>query len=166
MGRVAIGKIKKSHGVKGFFRVYSFSGESRHFTALKEVYLLLNGRYTRYRVDTVQTDSTGVRLKLEGIDTPEQVKKLIGTEIWVEDEWACPLNEGEYYASNLHDCRVHQSGIEIGRVSGLVEGNGEVFLEVPSKTGKSLLIPFKEVFISDVDIDEGTITLTGEYIID
>ena len=166
MGRIAIGKIKKSHGVKGFFKVYSFSGESQHFTALKAVYLLLNGRYTRYRVDTVQTDSTGVRLKLEGIDTPEQVKKLTGTEIWVENEWACPLEEGEYYASDLYHFRVCQSGKEIGRVSGLLEGNGEVFLEVPPKTGKPLLIPFKEVFISDVDIDWGTITLTEEYIID
>jgi len=166
MGRVAIGKIKKSHGVKGFFRVYSFSGESYHFTTLKEVYLLLSGQYRRYRVDTVQTDSMGVRLKLEGIDTPEQVKKLTGTEIWVENEWACPLNEGEYYASDLHHCRVYKGGNEIGRVSGLVEGNGEVFLEVFSKAGKSLLIPFKEVFVSDVDIDEGTITLTEEYTID
>ncbi len=166
MGRVAIGKIKKSHGVRGFFRVHSFSGEYYHFTALKEVYLLLSGRYTRYRVDAVQTDSIGVRLKLEGIDTPEQVKKLTGTEIWVENQWACPLNEGEYHASNLHQCLVYKGGKEIGHVSGLVDGNGEVFLEVPSKTGKSLLIPFKEAFISDVDIDEGTITLTGEYIID
>jgi len=166
MGRVAIGKIKKSHGVRGVFRVHSFSGESYHFTALKEVYLLLSDRYTRYRVDAVQTDSIGVRLKLEGIDSPEQVKKLTGTEIWVENQWACPLNEREYYASNLHQCRVYKGGKEIGHVSELVEGNGEVFLEVPSKTGKSLLIPFKEVFISDVDIDEGIITLTEEYTVD
>lgn len=166
MGRVAIGKIKKSHGVKGFFRVYSFSGESEHFAALKEVYLLLNDRYTRCRVDIVQTDSMGVRLKLEGVDTPEQAKKLTGAEIWVENEWACPLKEGEYYASDLYHFRVCQSGEEIGRVSGLLEGNGEVFLEVPSKTGKPLLIPFKEVFVNDVDIDGRTITLTQEYIID
>lgn len=166
MGRVAIGKIKKSYGVRGFFKVYSYSGESQHFTALKEVYLLLNGQYTRYRVETIQTDSMGAKLKLEGIDSPEQVKKLTGTEIWVENEWACPLNEGEYYASDLHNCQVYQSGNEIGRVTGLLEGNGEVFLEVSFKMGKSLLIPFKEVFVNDVDIKGRTITLTEEYIID
>ena len=61
MGRLAIGRIKKSHGVKGFFKVYSYSGETQHFKALKEVYLLLDGRQIPYRVDAVQSDSSGVR---------------------------------------------------------------------------------------------------------
>ncbi len=76
------------------------------------------------------------------------------------------IHQGQQHELALYHFRVCQSGKEIGRVSGLLEGNGEVFLEVPPKTGKPLLIPFREVFISDVDIDGGTITLTEEYIID
>ncbi len=166
MGRLAIGKIKKSHGVKGFFKVYSYSGETQHFADLKEVYLLLDGRQILYRVDAVHCDSKGVRLKLEGIDTPEEIKKLTGAEIWVESKWAAHLREGEYYMADLSRCRVVQEGREIGPVVGLLEGNGELFLEVLPESGKTVLIPFKEVFIVDINIREGIISLTEVYTID
>jgi 16S rRNA processing protein RimM len=166
MGRLAIGKIKKSHGVRGFFKVYSYSGETQHFADLKEVFLLLDGRQIPYRVEAVLSDASGVRLKLEGIDTPEEIKRLTGAEIWVESQWAAPLGEGEYYLSDLSRCRVVQEGKEIGPVAGLLEGNGEIFLEVSTESGKKLLIPFREAFIGDINIKEGVISLTEVYTVD
>lgn len=39
MDEIAIGKIRTSHGVKGFLKVLSFSGETEHFFDLKEFVL-------------------------------------------------------------------------------------------------------------------------------
>jgi 16S rRNA processing protein RimM len=166
MGRIAIGKIQRSHGVKGFFKVYSFSGETQHFIELKEVYLLTGRQYKKYRVKSVKVNPVSIRLQLEGIDTPEQVKKLTGTEIWVDRELASPLREGEYYISDLCRCHVYQDGKEVGRVTGLLEGSGETILEVLLQDGRKLLVPFKKHFVGEIDTDRRIISLKEAYVID
>ena len=78
MSKVAIGRIRKSYGLKGFCRVLSFSGESEHFTKLSELYLRNKDTYIRYRVESVVIQAHRIFIRLEGIDTPEKAKSLTG----------------------------------------------------------------------------------------
>ncbi|MGC9313709.1 MAG: ribosome maturation factor RimM, partial [Sediminispirochaetaceae bacterium] len=40
MERLVVGIVRTSHGIKGYVKVMSLSGEQRHFLNMKEVHLL------------------------------------------------------------------------------------------------------------------------------
>src|SRR6056297_1164093 len=104
MEKLAVGIVRTSHGVQGYVKVKSFSGETDHFSNMGEVLLVKDNREKAYRIEAVKTVHEGVLIKFEGIDTPEAGKLLAGSEIWVERSLSAPLEEGEFYAADVQDC--------------------------------------------------------------
>ncbi|MCK5197610.1 MAG: 16S rRNA processing protein RimM, partial [Spirochaetales bacterium] len=58
MDEIAIGKIRTSHGVKGFLKVLSFSGETEHFLELKEFVLKKNGKTKVLTVESIRASGS------------------------------------------------------------------------------------------------------------
>ena len=166
MSKVAIGRIQKSYGLKGYLRVHSFSGESEHFTKLNEIYIKQKDRFLRYSVESVLIGARRILIRLEGIDTPERAKALTGSEIWVEREFAAPLQKGQYYETDLCGCDVYQGGRRLGKARSVLSGGGMDILEVEPDKGRPLLIPFADHFIGDIDIGKKKIYLKEEYVVD
>ncbi len=164
MDKLVTGIIKKSHGVKGFLRVRSMSGETEHFGKIKVVYIRTSEGEVRYRVEAVRfVSGHDVLLKLEGIDTPEYGKKFIGREILVERDKAAPLKENEYYIADLCKCNIYFKGVLIGRVKSVVEGGNAEYLEIVRENGTTFIVPFNNHFIEDVEIEGRAIILKEEY---
>ena len=164
--RLAIGTIRTSHGVSGFLKVKSLSGEVEHFSRLRKVFIGVQKDPVPYEVEKVSASKGGeVLLKLKGIDTPEEARKLNGQEIWAEREDAAPLKEGEYYLADLVGCRVLSGGVEVGRVKTVIEGGAADLLEAVDAQGRSFLVPFLERFVGEVDIHRGTIELKEESLL-
>ncbi len=164
MDKLVTGIVKRSHGVKGFLRIRSMSGETKHFGDIKKVYIKTSEGEREYTVEAVRFISgQDVLLKLQGIDTPEYGKKFIGREILVDREKAAPLREGEYYIADLCKCNIYSGGAIIGRVKSVVEGGQAEFLEVVRGDGKTFIVPFSSHFVEDVNIAEKVIRLKGEH---
>ncbi len=159
MDRLAIGKVLKSHGLKGFINVRSFSGDFDHFHRLREVYLLKKGVPVLYRIEAVRAHSDMILLKLQGVDTPEKAKEISGSSIWVEREYASPLSNGEYYVGDLCSCSIHKNDRDVGRVKSVIDSGAGDLLEVVFHDGKVLMIPLMEHYIDKVDINERKIFL-------
>ena len=164
MDKLVTGIIKRSHGVKGFLRVRSVSGETKHFSNINTVYIKTSVGETEYTVEAVRIISgQDVLLKLKGIDTPEYGKKFIGREILVEREKAAPLNEDEYYIADLCKCNIYSKGVFVGRVKSIMEGGNTDYLEVVKTDGKTFIVPFNNHFVDEVNVTERVITLKKEY---
>jgi 16S rRNA processing protein RimM len=163
MNTIAIGQIQKSHGVRGYLKVKSFSGEFDHFRKLKEVYLKGKKRDYRFDVEDIKPFGNEVLLKLEGIDTPERGRELFGFEIWVERKDAAPLGKGEYYLADLYQCDVVQNGEICGKVKSISEGSAYDLIEIALTSGKTIMVPFVERFVGKVDIEACQIELKTEF---
>ncbi|MFP4267910.1 MAG: ribosome maturation factor RimM, partial [Spirochaetaceae bacterium] len=87
---LAVGVIRTSHGVRGYVKVSSLSGEVEHLLSLKTVLVRNKNREKEYRVEDTRPFKKGILLKLEGIETPEEGKALAGAELWVDREEAAP----------------------------------------------------------------------------
>lgn len=161
---LAVGVVVRAHGVRGHVRVRSLSGEAKHFLALREVTLVREGRQ-RLRV-AVQEVSAGashaVLLKLEGVDTPEQARQLVGCELWVDRGHAAPLGPGEYYLADLVGCRVIGARGPVGEVSAVIDAGAGDLLEIRAADGSSFLVPFRSPFVGEVDVGTATIRLTDD----
>lgn len=157
MDRLAVGQIQGPHGVKGFIRVRSFSGEQAHFFRLKRLYVKQGERFLPYELEKAQGAGGKLSLKLRGVDSAEQAGSLRGLEIWVERGDASPLAEGEYYLADLCRCRLCRGGEEIGRVLAVCEGTPADLLEVELAGGQRFLVPFVEAFFGEVDVQKARI---------
>ncbi len=161
MEKLAIGRIRTSHGLKGYLKIVSFSGETDHYFELKEILLKNKGRKMSFRIEDVKPFGSSVLLKLEGIDSPEDGKRYSGWEIWVDREYAAPLGHGEYYIRDMIGCSLLFDGSVVGTVKGVTDGSADDLLEIKTERGM-YFIPFRNEFIGDVDIEKGTIVLLDD----
>jgi len=167
MNEIAIGKIRTSTGVQGYFKVHSFSGEVAHFKKLKgqSVALRQNGREKNLLIEDVRMSGSSLTLKAVGIDSPEEAKKLTGWEFYVERKEAAVLGEGEFYLIDLCKCSLVMNGTLIGKVKGVSDNGVSDLIEVEFE-GKTRLIPFLEQFVGDVDLEAGTIELKESWLLE
>ncbi|HEX7154684.1 MAG TPA: ribosome maturation factor RimM [Thermoanaerobaculia bacterium] len=132
-GRIAIGIIRKSHGVRGEASVESYSDDAGRFDDLRDVTLVSPDESQTRTVTIESTRSHAGRalLKFAGIDSPEELKALYNWTIEVPESEARPLDEDEYY---LHDLigltLVDREGNQRGIVTDAYEGGGGILLEV------------------------------------
>ncbi len=163
--RLAIGLIRTSHGVKGNLKVKSFSGETDHFFRLKKVHIKKGDRFIPYRVESAGGSHSSLLLKLEGIDTREEALRLRGEVLWVDRSDASPLKQGEYYYADLSRCNVYHQGKKIGRVNTVIEGGVSDILEVVTLQGKTIMVPFDEHFIAEINMEEKEIYLNADFVL-
>jgi 16S rRNA processing protein RimM len=155
--KLVVGIIQTSYGIYGEVKVKSLSGETEHFYTLETIYLKKKGVFYQFRVENIRVVSDTIILKLEGINTPEQGKELSRCKIWVHRENACPLKEDEYYYGDLFQCDVIKNNKIIGKVSSVFEAGIDFILEVECQNKKTLMLPFADEYIGDVDIKSNKI---------
>ncbi|HAK44645.1 MAG TPA: 16S rRNA processing protein RimM [Spirochaeta sp.] len=167
MNKITIGKVRTSVGVRGYFKVLSFSGEVVHFKKLKgqAVEFRLNSRTKILAVEDVKMSGSNLTMKVEGIDNPEEAKKLSGWELFVEKNKAAKLKKDEYYLIDLCKCSIIMDGNVVGRVKGLSDNSVSDLLEV-EVDGKVKLIPFMNQYIGEVNIKKGTIELKEGWLLE
>ena len=199
--RFVVGIVRGSHGVTGNFKVESTSGEYEHFANMTEV-TLRNGKTGTeklYKIEGVELSGQTLLMKLAGIDSPEEVKKINGCEIVVPREYACPLDKSEWYVEDLKQCALvypkdgwSKDGLEaktspadfvtVGTVTDVLEGGTGNLLEIKlaedcnlladdvkyTANGKTrtVLVPFKNEFIGEIDVQGKRIQLMHLWILE
>jgi 16S rRNA processing protein RimM len=165
MDLIAIGRIRTSHGVRGYVKVISFSGETGHFFNLEKILLKSDRQEKEVEIEEVKPLGDSIILKFAGIDTPEKAKALAGMEILVPRKNAAPLEEGEFYHADLNLCSVSCDGEIIGRVKSIMEGGGGELFEIELNSGEKVLVPFRDEFIGEISIEEKLIEIKEKWIL-
>lgn len=164
MDGLVIGIVRTSHGVRGYVKIQSLSGERDHFFQIKEVVLRQNNTEKVYRVDDVKPLGKGLIIKFEGIESPEEGKRLAGAELWVERDLAAPLQPGEFYAADINGCDVFFEGEKVGTVVSIMENGLTDLLEVRCEDGVHL-VPLTEQFIGEIDTEAKSLQLKDDWVL-
>jgi len=162
---LAVGVITSTWGIAGELKVRTFSGEAGHLLGLRGALLRKGSVERAVSFVHVRRQGAGVMVRVQGLETPEKARALIGFEIWVSRAQAAPLARGEYYEADLCRCTLWFGDEEIGRVRSVWEAGPTQLLEIEGRKGRTFLVPFSEHFIGDVDLERGTIRLTEDEII-
>ncbi len=165
MDLLAIGKIRSPHGIKGFLKVMSFSGETGHFFSLKHVFIRKNGRDSQMSVEEVKKAGRDILVKLEGVDSPEKGKLFSGCEIYVERKNAAPLKKGEFYQADLVNCSLVFNGAKVGTVISVWNNGIKDYLEVRKEDDSVFMVPFINQFIGNTDPVNRTIILLNDVLL-
>ena len=157
---LATGIVRAPHGVKGFVKVKPYSDDFQHFFSLKEVTLQREGKSRNVEIEQVQNHSGELLVKFKGIDSPEDARFISGWDILVPRQQASRLGKGEVYIADLPGMKLVYENEEVGEVVSTMEGAQALLLEVLALDGKKYLVPYmKGIFVSDVDLENGTIKL-------
>ncbi|HOV38127.1 MAG TPA: ribosome maturation factor RimM [Spirochaetales bacterium] len=166
METLIIGILQKSHGVKGYARVKSLSGETDHFMRLEWISLQKEDTEARLEIEDCKKQGKDILLKFKGIDSPEGLTSFVGGKIIVPREKACPLKKNEFYIADLCRCTLEYQGRRVGRIVSVVEGAGTYYLEILKNEGNTVLLPFIQEHVGEVDLNQGTIELINEWVLE
>jgi 16S rRNA processing protein RimM len=155
MDRIAVGVIRKAHGVRGEASIEPWTDSPDRFEDLETVTLVSPDEATTREatVEAMRIHAGRVLLKFSGIDTPEDVQLLHNWTIEIPEDQARELDEDEYF---LHDLAgltlVDSEGRERGVVVEAYEGGGGVLLNVRRGDGKEFEVPFAADLCTEIDL--------------
>ncbi len=147
--------IGKPVGIHGALRVHSVSGEYDHLISLTTVCLQLSASNDarEYQVLSWEKKQNGYTLRLVGVDSPEEAKKLVNARILVLRDQAAQLRTGEVYIRDLLGCVVYRAHEAYGVVRAVYDLGAYDCLEIEKQSGESLMIPLQDVFIESITED-------------
>ena len=156
---LATALVGKTHGLLGYLKLNSLSGENDHLVNLKKCVLKSkNEELGAYFITDVKLQANNLLVKFQGYDTPEKAKLLSGTVMYVNREDAAKLEEGEYYVADLIGLDISYNDEAIATVEAISEGSQALYLNV-RYNNKLYYIPNMHPFVSKPDFKENKINL-------
>lgn len=159
---VLIGKVVGVHGIKGELKVKSESDVfERQMEVTPEVSLYRGTKHERLEIEEIKPYKDIYLIKFKGIEDRSSAEERIGGELFIKKEEQVPLEEGEFYYHQLMGLKVvDESGREIGVVDSIFEQPASHILEVKTLSGKTVLIPFIDQFVKEIDLNSGKIVVS------
>lgn len=155
-GRIAVGIIRKAHGVRGEASVEPWTDSADRFAELSKVTLVApDDSHTRVvEIESTRPHGERALVKFSGIDSPEEVQLLHGWTIEIPEEDARSLEDDEYFIHDLIGLTLFDGeGRERGAVTNVLEGGGGLLLEVKRVDGKTFELPFAADLCTEIDVE-------------
>jgi 16S rRNA processing protein RimM len=155
---LAVGKLRRAHGVRGeiLMEVYTDFPER----LLPGIALYFGDEASPLELLKCRPHHGGLLLTFDGYTTPEAVGMLRNQVLYVKSDDRPPLEDGEYYHHQLIGLTVISDGGEvIGLVSEILETGASDVLVVQPELGAAVLIPIRDEFVRQVDLQQRTLTV-------
>lgn len=158
--KICIGKLVKTHGVKGEIKVLPLTDDVKRFNSLKQFYIAdFSGAFTCEKVRICAND---VFLKIQDINSPEEAMKFNGKNILVDRTEAVKLKQDEYYYADLIDSKVVYNNDVIGKIIDIENYGASDILVI--KTQKNVLnVVFLVEIIKNFDIFNKILYVTDRF---
>jgi 16S rRNA processing protein RimM len=158
-GWLRAGIVGRPHGLDGSFHV------AGAVAGLLDVGVEVQIDGIPRRIDRMAGHERRLILRVEGSDGRAGAEQLRGHEILVSRDQAPPLEEDEWWATDLEGCRVRDGDREVGVVARLLALPSCEVLEV-TRPGDSpeLLVPLIRDAVRDVDLDKQVIDVDLRFL--
>lgn len=160
--RVAVGRVRKPHGVNGAVLVAVDSDVPDRFAIGRSLILTpVAGAPRTVVIADSGSHGEGVRrLRFDGFTQREECDALRGALLEVDRSAVPPAPEDTYYHFELEGCRcIDQRHGLLGEVAGVLEDGGGWILVLRSEDNQEILIPFVQAFLRRVDVKAGVIEM-------
>lgn len=160
---VRIGAISGAHGVKGEIKLFHDSGEPDRLKGLKELIIRKAETDTEkvYGIQGFRMQGRIPVFKLSGIDDRAGAEALRGSDVFVCFSQLPPLDEGQYYVSDLIGMDVADSaGFPIGTVKDILPNPAHDILEIALPGGEWIMLPMADSFVLSIDTDSRRLTVS------
>jgi len=158
---IPVGKITATHGIRGFLKLYSYSGNIESLRCAETVFLKgKNSVLTELALIDISAHAGGFIFALDGFTDINQVLPFVGCEVYLKLSGLPELEDDEYYWRDLIGLTVvTDQGVVLGSVKDIFEtGSSDIY--VVEGNDREYLIPAIADVIARVDLPGRTITIT------
>lgn len=160
MHRITIGQIFKVRGLKGEMVVVSLTDDPKRFSALGKVLVSKDEKITEFEVEKVRIGletkklPKKVLLKLKGVESPEEAKKLVGCFVEIEKDQLIQLEEGRYFVFDIIGLKVITTkNEEVGAIKEVISlPANDVYVVQGEK--KEFDIPALKEIVKKIDLEK------------
>ncbi len=163
----AVGKLLKPFAVKGEIKVMPLTFDLNRHTHLQKVYIQSPQKETEVielTIDSVRVKQDTWFIKFEEIDTPEEGKRYNSWAMLIPNEDRLPLEEGEFYLSDLEGfTMITDNGITLGPVIEVIEYPSVNSFHVKYNS-EDIMAPWLDECVLNIDEEKKTITVSVEFL--
>jgi 16S rRNA processing protein RimM len=155
MDWTSIGKITKTHGLKGELKFHPSIDEA-WIVGIKQVRLSFKSAledFADYDIRSIRGKDSPFIIKFEGIDSIETASNLAGQSLYISRDKFPDLPENKYYWFQVEGLKVYDEG---GRYYGDIEeiiptGSNDVYVVRDGK--RELLLPMIDSVVKIIDLE-------------
>jgi 16S rRNA processing protein RimM len=155
---LAVGKLRKPHGVKGEMLMEVWTDFPERLTKGKQIFV--GEDHITYEIDGIRSANRNLLIHFVGHNASQDVDQLRNAVIYVQTDSLPTLPEGEYYFHQLIGLHVIDENAQpVGILSEIMEtGANDVYVLI-SPDGEEILIPAIDEVIKKVDLERGEIII-------
>lgn len=156
----SLGKITKSHGLKGEVIIYLDVDDPEKYAKLDALFLDIKGQLIPFIIDQIQIRGKKSILKIEDINTIEQAEPYINAEVWLPLNALPKLKGKSFYYHDVIGYSILDltANAAIGNIKAIYESTGNDLFAVDHE-GIEILVPIVDEFILEINHNEKQITL-------
>jgi 16S rRNA processing protein RimM len=153
MDWIPVGKLARTHGLKGELKFYPHDPEDFDFADGQTVKLEATEKLLK--VEAIRGANVPFIVKFEGIDNIEIAKPLTGQEVLAKREDFQSLPEGEYYRFEIEGLEVFdEEGCSHGVIAGIIPtGSNDVY--VVQNGDREWMLPMIDSVVKSIDLEQG-----------
>ncbi|MEC9368941.1 MAG: ribosome maturation factor RimM [Pseudomonadota bacterium] len=157
--RILLGRITGAHGIKGELRIATYTGEPEALGSYGPLEDAAGAR--RFEFASLRAGPKGAIARLKGVDDRSGAEALAGTELYVERARLPEPEAGDFYIADLIGLvAVSAEGSALGQVVSVQNFGAGNLLEIrPSLGGETVLVPFTNDIVPEVDLEAGWLLL-------
>ena len=156
MNFLEVGRIVKSHGLKGRMKAISYLESDAKFKLLEEVFVRHGEQKANLKkVKDIKLNKKYLSLELEGVEDIDAANALVGCQVLIPSDKLEELPEGEYYWRDIVGLKViTEDGEILGRIEKIFSAGGN---DVYVVTGgeREILLPAIADVVRKIDIENG-----------
>ena len=155
MELLEIGKIVKSHGLKGRVKVASYLDMEEALQSTDEVFVGRGKQRTeRFKLRNIRVEQNWFFLDLEGVDNIDAAQALVGSPVMIPSDKLKELSEGEYYWRDIIGLEVvTEDGHLLGRIERIFPtGGNDVYVCTGGE--REILLPAIYDVIRKIDTEK------------
>lgn len=157
---IKIGKIVGTFGIKGELKIYPMTNHEEMFLEFDHLILESKKEFRKYELKHARFHKNTVLVILDDIDSINEAEKLIGSEVYMEEELMPELDDGEEYVFRIIGLKVFlEDDSFIGTVVDVFNNGAHSVYELKDENGKEFMIPVLDDTVVSRDFDEGKMTV-------
>jgi 16S rRNA processing protein RimM len=157
--RVCLGAFAGAHGVKGEFKVKTFTETPENVAVYGPLESEDGSRRFSLRLVRILKSDLVIATAAE-IESREEAAALAGTRLYVDRAVLPEADEDEFYLEDLVGLEARgEDGRRLGVVTALHNFGAGDIVEVKLDGGGPLLLPFTKETVPEIDVDAGRIVI-------
>lgn len=156
--RICVARIGAAHGVRGEVKLWPFTEDP--MAVLHYGPLSTKDGARQFEVVRARTAKDHLVAVLKGVVSREDAARVNGLELYIAREKLPATDTGEYYHADLIGLRaIDAKGEVVGKVLAVHNFGAGDIIEIAPPQGASLLLPFTNAVVPNVDLASGHVVI-------